>query len=330
MVERVDHLRVPHDHANLKLKRAASYTKLKIPIPRHSRWQGKPIMCGSDAYITSVMEDRIRSISPTKTFSHLHPSQREGNSRLSDLQKNCEGKPLKIFELKRTSVNTDDQSPPLKTRENNNDYESALEAPNACVQRMRSLRFKNITDDFGESEPTLHKNINSFGKLKNPQVTRKESDYSGNTTTSGHSGAYYKSYHNSGVEVFHRRKQPRQAKKYLEMSKEPLKYHKSSPDAVDEPDMTSKEYLNEYPSKESPLKQPCHQTKVHLNLNNINVESQLKREVKTPEMMALTRGQSVEKQFEMFASSDQREERWDFGRPKFAFEEAHPEVRRSN
>lgn len=133
-------------------------------------------------------------------------------------------------------------------------------------------------------------NFTVLDPLKKTQVLREESDFSGKTTTSDGSNTYYTNLNvTTGNEFYQRRKQPRQAKKYLDLPKENQSHQERDLESEDEGDVISTEEIKEHSSQESPFRQQVHETKSKLNLKNIKFEKQPQPEVKTPEMALVGR-----------------------------------------
>ncbi|CAI2362830.1 unnamed protein product [Moneuplotes crassus] len=297
MMERIDHLRVQKDQSNLRLKRAASYTRLRSSYPKSKSMMKRQNAAGTrNAYADSRVEDRIRSISPDKVYPQTNPSQGNIVSRISDHKQKYEGKIMKVFELKKaSSIKTADQSPPFNMADARKEYETTVENSSSGLHRMRSLRYKSIVKE------------SSCDDLKKTQIMRKESDNSGKTTTSEGSNTYYSNYNvTTGSEYYQRRKQPRQAKKYLDLPKENPTHQERDPESEDEADIIANEEIKEHASQESPFRQQVHETKSKLNLKNIKFEEEFLAEAKTPDMAIMGKEKSGKSEFQELVTAGTR------------------------
>jgi len=100
-----------------------------------------------------------------------------------------------------------------------------------------------------------------------------------------------------GNDYYQRRRQPRQAKKFNDISKDAQNNYKIASDSEDEIDMIANEEIKEHDSKEAPFRQPVHQTKTTLQLLNLKSESSPQADHVVTELHTLRPDRSLEENY---------------------------------
>jgi hypothetical protein len=220
--------------------------------------------------------------------------------KIYDHKDRAENQELKVFELKNSVYSTDKISPlrhrsPLKVEK----YTDQLPS------KLRSLRYKNYSHS--SSEHYWEGSKTTKAAHSSIKTTQEEYLFNAHSIKNSDSGSFSSNMVSSGEGYIHRRKQPRQSRKYLDYSRDKDSEHHSnkSPykyiganglDSDEELDSINNEEIGEQTLEEVQFRQPVHHTKSTLRLLKINSEGSPKVDIpRIPEISSLKNDKSLDR-----------------------------------